>query len=229
MILLSIGNLTAQTVDLIKKGKLTGTKASTSFEFIESTTDLSFPNFIGTIRATGTDKDSSIPRLFFKLKSKAQELGANCFKLNKFEKVDNSQKASLILDIYSCRNSVLEANRASHLKSTAILFLDDLNSDEVYEFYTNEIERKICSGTFFRYNIKTGVDLVIAQSGLFGSTIKYKWKENRPAIFITFTDFGLENKDNESDYFGMYFNTKRINRIDNDLGHLLILLLKPIQ
>ena len=77
LILLSIGNLTAQTVDLIKKGKLTGTKASTSFEFIESTTDLSFPNFIGTIRATGTDKDSSIPRLFFKLKSKAQELGAN--------------------------------------------------------------------------------------------------------------------------------------------------------
>lgn len=228
VLLFSIDSLTAQTVDLKLKGKLNRAKASTSFEFVKSTTDLPSSNFIGTLKAIGVDKDSSIPKLFFKLKNKAQELGANCFKLNKFEKRDNLKKASLLLDIYFCGDSVLQANRANHLKNSAILFLDDFNSDEVYEFYINEIKRKVNSGTYFRYNIKTGADLLIAQSGLIGSTIKYKWIENRPAIFITFTDFGLENKDNESDYLGMYFNTKRINRIDSDLGYLLTLLLDKL-
>jgi hypothetical protein len=224
LMLISTGNLIAQKVDLIKKG-IVATKSSNSFEFIESATNLTSASFIGTIRAVGIEKDSAIPKLFFKLRNKGLELGANGFKLNKFEKSDNSQNTSLILDVYYCSDSLLEKNRSSHFKNSVILFLDDLNSDEIYEFYINEIERKIKSGTYFRYNIKSGTDFVLTQSGWFGSTYKYRWKENRHAIFISFTDYGLEGKENETDYLGMYFNTKRINTIDSDLGYLLTVLL----
>jgi hypothetical protein len=102
-LLLSIGSSTAQTVDIVKKGKLNRARASISLEFV-------------TIKATGVDKDSSIPKLFFKLKKKAQELGANSFKLNKFEKRDKLQKASLSLDIYFCSDSLMKTIRANHLK-----------------------------------------------------------------------------------------------------------------
>ncbi|MFY7936485.1 MAG: hypothetical protein ACOVOQ_03835 [Flavobacterium sp.] len=115
-LLLSIGSSTAQTVDIVKKGKLNRARASISLEFVEPTTDLPSLNYIGTIKATGVDKDSSIPKLFFKLKKKAQELGANSFKLNKFEKRDKLQKASLSLDIYFCSDSLMKTIRANHLK-----------------------------------------------------------------------------------------------------------------
>ena len=211
----------AQTIEIVSKNK-SKFKATNRFEFLNSGIKTSSSTFIATINSKGKDKNSSIPNLFFKIKEKACDLGANSFKVNKYTKRNSAQETILTLDIYRTHDSILEINSTGRSKNIFYIFLDDNDPGDSYTFTINDIDREIESGTYYRYEVKKGQKVEIGSGGLLGASGNYKWKENNPSVFITLTDFGLPPDHNEPEYLARYFNTKRLNTIDPNLGLLLV-------
>ena len=225
---LAFGIANSQTVEIVKQVSLSQSSADKRFEFLNSKTNVLSLTFVGTIKARGRDKMSSIPMLFFKLRDKAQEFGANCFKINSYDKGSNVKEAMLTLDVYSGTDQVLKNNSSYEEKNTIFVFLDDKNSAENYTFNINEIERKITSGTYYRYQIREKQNISIDAGGFFDPQFKFRWKEGKAPLFFTLTDFGLDKDAKDYDYAGKYFNTKRLNPIGKNVGQLLVALIKPI-
>jgi len=159
------------------------------------------------------------------LKAKAQELGANSFKLNSFKIIDSNDKKVLILDTYYGTDSVLNLNFKNHEKNIVYIFCDSEKSDKTYFFKIDNVKKEIKGGTFYKYQNKEGQKVKINKGGFSGATIWIKWEENKPATFLTLTGFGLGGMPIPVGQIGMSFNTGRINYIDGDLGILSAALL----
>jgi len=160
------------------------------------------------------------------LKAKAQELGANAFKLNSFKIIDSSNKKILILDTYYGTDTAINLNFKNHVKNIVYIFCDAEKSDKTYSFKIDNDKKEIKGGTFYKYQNKEGQKVKINKGGFSGATLWINWKENKPATFLTLTGFGLGGAQLPyNQQFGMSFNTGRINYIDGDLGHLLTALL----
>lgn len=80
----------AQTVDIIRKSEFQPSIHEKDFAFIEPVTDSTGFTLIATLKATGSDKKGGIDVLYHTLKNKAQELGANCFKLSSYSRQDST-------------------------------------------------------------------------------------------------------------------------------------------
>jgi len=225
LLLLPTFQLNAQTVEIVKKVSANAT-TDKQFEFLHEDIKISSVTFIATLRASGKEKNAIIPKLFFKLRDKSHELGGNSFKLVSYEKRPPGE-ATLVLDVFNAAREILKTNRSYEEVNTLFVFLDEVG-DEEYVFVINEIDRKIKSGAYYRYDIPEGRQVDISEGGLMSGTQTFRWKEKQPTIFFTLTDFGLPPHHNEPVYIARYFNTKRLNQIDRNLGKLLITLLKPI-
>lgn len=201
-------------------------KKDVDFEFVESKTDLSALSFIGTIKATGEGKTASIPKLFFKLKDKAYELRANCFRMNSFVQGNASKKGMLILDVYYGSDSTLNLNFSNHIKNTIYIFCDDQEHDETYTFSINDIEKKIKTKTYYQHTIAKDQTVEISQGRFLSTSSTIKWKKNKSAIFRSLSNFGLAPDKSSPDYMNSVFNTQTLNIIEEDLGYLLVSLLK---
>ena len=219
-------NLTiAQNVEVLKKSDFQPEQKAKDFACIEPATDTTDIRFIAAIKVTGERKKESLEVLFYKLKAKAQELGANSFKLNSFKTIDSINKSVLILDTYYGTDSALNLNFKNQEKNVVYIFGDAEKSDKIYSFKIDNVKTEIKGGTFYRYINKEGQDVKINKGGLTGATIWIKWKEGKPATFLTLTGFGLGGAPIPAGQLGMSFNTGRINYIDGNLGHLLVSLL----
>jgi len=56
--------------------------------------------------------------------------------------------------------------------------------DENYVFTINGIDRKIKSGSYYRYDILVGKQVEISEGGLMSGSEIYRWKDKRPPIFF---------------------------------------------
>lgn len=215
----------AQTIEVIRNSEFQPPKKEKDFAFLEPTTDTTDIKFMATIKAIGDGKKADIELLFYKLKAKAQELGANSFKLNSFSKLDSTNTSILILDTYYGTDSALNRNFQNHEKNVIYIFGNAEKSDKTYSFKIDNTKKEIKGGTFYKHQNKEGQEMKINKGGLSGATIWVKWKENKPATFLTLTGFGLGGAPVPVGQIGISFNTGRINYIDGNLGHLLVLLL----
>jgi hypothetical protein len=212
----------AQNIEVINKSGFQPLEKVDHFSFIEPITDTTDIKFIATIKVTGETKKEEVAILFYKLKAKAQELGANSFKLNSFKILDSNNKKILILDTYYGTDAAINLNFKNHVKNIVYIFCDAEKSDKTYSFKIDNVKKEIKGGTFYKYQNKEGQKVKINKGGFSGATLWINWKENKPATFLTLTGFGLGGSQIPYDQqFGMSFNTGRINYIDGDLGHLL--------
>lgn len=212
----------------VRSVHLSKQEPDTRFEFLHPKTNISSIKFIGRIKVLGKNEDSSVPKLYFKLRDKAYELGGNCFKVHSYVKKEHGRETLLTLDVYRAHDSIFSINSANFEKNKIFVFLDDSDSDETYSFKINSIDRKIKSSTYYKYDIKVGVDVEIDAGGFFGATINYKWKEYRNPVFLSLTGFALNVDHAEPDYMARYLNTKRLTPIDKNLGQLLVILFKQV-
>ncbi len=215
----------AQNIEIINKSGFQVLEKGKDFSFIESATDTADMKFIATLKATGETKKEDLEVLFQKLKMKAQELGANCFKLSSFNIIDSGNKRILILDTYYGIDSVLDLNFKNHNKNAVYIFGDSEKSDKIYSFKIDNVKKEIKGGSFYKYQNKEGQKVKINKGGFSGATIWIKWEENKPPIFLTLTGFGLGGAPVPDGQIGMSFNTGRINYVDGDFGLLLVALL----
>jgi hypothetical protein len=218
--------LQAQTVEVLNKTNFMSPKKDVGFEFIEPKTDLSALAFIGTIKATGEGKTASIPKLFFKLKDKAYELRANCFRMNSFVEGNATKKGVLILDVYYGSDSALDINSTNHIKNTIYVFCDDQEHDETYTFFINDIEKEIKTKAYYQHTIAKDQTVKVSQGRFLSTTSTIKWKKNKSATFFSLSNFGLAPDKSSPDYMNSVFNTQTLNIIEEDLGYLLVSLLR---
>lgn len=211
-----------QTVEILKQSDFAKQSDDKDFAFIEPLTDINELNFVATLKITGVDKLASIETLYFKAKEKAHELGANSFKLSNFIQNDNPRQSILTIDIYNGGDSILNINFANHEKNVVYIFGNERKSDETYSFKIDNVKQELKSGTYYRHKNKEGQEVKINKGGLTGATMWIKWKEDKPATFLTLTGFGLGGGPVPYGTVGVSFNTGRINYIDGNLGHLLI-------
>ncbi len=223
--MLAVGLLHAQPVEVLRTGKTTPRRQDPSFEFIAPDEGRKSSQFVATLRAQANGREVDIPQLFFRIKYKALQLGANSFELAGFEKPGKTTQAALTLDVYFSPDSALTRHRNARIKNTCFIFLDDFGTDEVYKFQINDKPEEIRSGYFLRKPMPPGRIFSLKQNEFLGSSLAFRASRNQSARFYTFTDFGLEDKARDPDYLGQFFNTKRVNPIDKNLGYLLVLLM----
>jgi hypothetical protein len=221
-----ISPLYAQTVEVVKKTTFISPQKDPAFEYVEQKTDLSALAFIGKIKATGEGKAASIPKLFFRLKDKAYELRANCFRVNSFVQGDAIKKGVLVLDIYYGSDSILNINSANHIKNTIYIFCDDQEHDKTYTFSINDIQKEIKTKSFYQHTIAKDQVVEVSQGRFFGPSFPIHWKKNKSATFLSLSNFGLAPDKSSPDYMNRVFNTQTLNLIESDLGYLLASLLK---
>jgi len=112
--------INAQTVEIVKRSTVRPA-ADERFEFLYTETSLSSLAFVATIKITGKEKNATIPKLFFKARDKARELGGNCFKLVDY-KTQPAEEAIMILDLFNAPDEILKTNRSHEEANTLFVF-----------------------------------------------------------------------------------------------------------
>jgi hypothetical protein len=219
----------AQKVEVITKvdrGKL---KAGNDFAFIESALDTSGIVYIATIKATGKENASGIQALYISIQGEALGLGANAFRLNSFVKNENDDESILILDTYFINDSILDLNWNFHEKNVIYIFGGERKRDSTdFSFKVNNKKKNIKSGEFYRRMVKKNEKVKINKGGFAGMTMWVDWKEWKPPTFLSLSGFGLSGP-SPIGTVGASFHTGRLTRVEPNLGHLLVKLLKPVE
>jgi hypothetical protein len=224
---LIITNITiAQNVEIISKSDFKLKARIGTFAFIEQKTDTAKLLYVATFKVAAEDNKTTISEMLFKIKMQAHLLGANCFRLNNFNR-DSLNRLTIVLDTYYGNDSIQLKNFNNHEKNTVFIFCNDRLNDEKYLLKVNKEKKEFRSGTYLTYHLKEGEDLKITKGGFTGATFWIKYEENKQPVFLTITGFGLGGGPIPAGTIGMSFNTGRINYIDENLGHLLTLILKP--
>lgn len=212
----------AQTVEVIQKSQFESPSKTKDFAFIEPALDSTRLEFIATISANGSGETSNIELLFHKLKTKARDLRANCFKIHSYNKDESAGSSTLILDTYYSTASILELNSKMHEKNAVYIFGSPAKTDKTYSFKVDDVKKELEGGTYYKHINLEGQQVKINKGGFTGATVWIKWKEDKPSIFLTLTGFGLGGGSMPSGGTGASFNTGRISPINDDLGYLLV-------
>lgn len=216
----------SQTVEVIKKSDLNFPGQQKDFHYLERGFDTASFRFVATLKATGAGKQADIDLLYAKLKEKANELGANAFILNSYNKSEGDKTSMLQFDAYYGSDSALGANFERHEKNVVFIFGDADKSNRSYSFKIDNEKKEITGGTYYKQVIKEGQELKINKGGMIGATVWTKWRKDRPATFLTLTGFGLGGGPMPPGMAGVAINTGRINYVNGNLGHLLTQILK---
>ena len=225
-LLIICGAASAQTVDIIQKSSFASPGPQKDFHFLEPSFDTVSIRFVATLKVTGSGKQSDIDVLYAKVKEKANELGANAFKLSSYNKSEVDKTSVLQLDTYYGSDSALGVNFEQHEKNVVYVFGDADKSNKSYTFKVDNEKKEIKGGTYYKQVMKEGQELKINKGGMIGATVWTKWRKDRPATFLTLTGFGLGGGPLPPGMAGVAINTGRINYVNGNLGHLLTQILK---
>ncbi|MBL7901496.1 MAG: hypothetical protein JNK73_05825 [Bacteroidia bacterium] len=215
----------AQNVEVIHRAERFPEYEAETFTFIAPGADTSRLQYVATLRATGVGKNVSLEMIYSKLKEKANSLGANAFQLLSFKRMDSIYKSILVMNMYFVSDSVLNLHRMLQEKNVVYIFGDTEKSDKLQSFKIDDVKKEIKGGTYYRHQNAQGQEVKINKGGFTGATVWIKWKENKAATFLTLTGFGLS--DAPVGQMGASIHTGRMNYLDENLGQLLVLLLKP--
>ena len=217
--------LHAQQVEIIKQSSFNPPATGRYFNFIEPSSDSTAFTFVATIRVTDENGKYGFGKLYSKLKEKAMSLGANAFKLNNYTRADSVNAEALTLDTYFATYGRIIENAKNHPMNTVYIFGNPDKSGKDVSFRLNNKKMEVKGGTYYKYEIPQEKEAKISKGGLTGATLWITWKENKPASFLTLTGFGLGNVQPPVGQVGISFGTGRINRMDENMGYLLISLL----
>ena len=215
----------AQNVEITRQSTFEAQGKSQSLAFITTPADTSLFNFVATLKATG-DRGTGIETLYYKLKDKAQKMGANAFCLANYRPGDSAQPSALVLDCFYGQDSVLIRNSHHREKNVVYVFASTRGSDKTSAFKIDNIKKELAGGVYLRQPVDSGRELKISKGGMMGASMWIKWQQDKPATYLTLTGLGLAETPFTPGQVNVGFTLGRISYMDDDLGCLLALLLK---
>lgn len=192
------------------------------FIYLSDSTNLDQAVFVAQIKAIGSLKNTSY--LYYFIKNKAQELGANAFRLDKFNPLEH-EKGELILSTYYATDELFSTNANYLPQNTLFLFgYDDLSSRNEQHYKINGEKYTIGAGEYRPYVLQEGKEYKINKGGFTGMTFWIKGKPNGDNSFLSFSGIGLNTADYAlySNGLGISINTGKINTVDPNLALLLL-------
>jgi hypothetical protein len=192
------------------------------FIYLSDSTNIAKAVFVAQIKATGSLKNTSY--LYYYIKNKAQEMGANAFRFEQFNKLD-STNGELILSTYYATDELFVANNVYLPQNNLYIFgYDDLTSHKSQGYKINGTRYAIGAGEFAAYSLQDGAAYKINKGGFTGMTYWLKGKAEGDSSFLSFSGIGLNNADDAMypNGIGVTINTGKINNVDPNLALLLL-------
>lgn len=219
--------LTAQDIEVVKQSAFQKEKKVKTLDYIESPADTASMTFVATLKVTGENRRADLNAIYFKMKDKARDLGANAFKYTNYEMIDSANKAILVADLYFANDSALDANTMKQEKNAVYVFGDVVPSEKTVTYKANGEKKELLGGKYAKYvNSKEGDEVKINKGGFTGASMTITWKENKSSIYVSLTGFGLGGGPVPAGQIGLSFNSGRINYIDNGLARILLQVMK---
>lgn len=172
----------AQYIKIVKQADSIPKEKGTTFEYITIKTEYSKLSYVATLNFVGNRLDN----YFGALAKKANDLGANAYKIVEYKRNDSQQE--LTIDIFFATEEVLDANYMDYEKNV-IYIMGDINKQEKFKINGQKIVLK--EGDIYRYDIKPGEKVKVNKGGFTGMTSFYTWQENQPPRFLCFDGFGV--------------------------------------
>jgi hypothetical protein len=116
----------AQSINVLKKSKVVLPKEKSNFRYINKSLDSSLIQFVATIKVSCIKNSFTINNLYNELKTKANELGANAFKVVEYN--SKGMNTYLILDVFYANELVLKQNSNLHTKNKLYIFPEEQNT-----------------------------------------------------------------------------------------------------
>jgi len=221
LLLLLTVSAKSQIVEVLAKGDTLQKPSYQQFIYLSDSTAVSDAVFVSRIKATGSLRN--VTHLYYFIKNKAQEKGANGFKFESFEKI-NDTTSELTLSVYFCNDTLFEANFAHIPKNKIYIFgKENLLEQETQSYKIQSKKYDIGNGRFRVFDIKEGEEYKINKGGFTGMTYWIKRKPEGYSSFLSFSGLGL----NGANYMvgggvGVSFNTGKIDHVDPNLALVLL-------
>lgn len=114
-------------------------------------------------------------------------------------------------------------------KNVVYIFASTHHSDKPSSFKIDNVKKELAGGAYLRRNVDSGQEVKISKGGMMGATMWIRWKQDKPATFLTLTGLGLAETPFTPGQINVGFTMGRISYMDDDLGRLLALLLEKTE
>lgn len=206
----------SQAVEVLHRSDKQFTKKGKDFACLAEATDTNQLTFVAQLKAADAKNKSGIEDLFQALRKQANRMGANTYRLVAY----SPGEEALVLNVYLATKEQLAENFDSQDKNAIFIF----GSESVgapFTFKLNNEKKTLRPGTYFRYDLREEEAVKISKTGLASAVQWFKWKENKPAVFLTLSSFGIGGKNAPE--------SGRLHFVDANLGYLLVQVLKPAE
>src|SRR4030095_1115092 len=181
----------SQGVTVIKKDGSLKLPEGKKYAFIEPTTDTSSLIFVATLRCRDRIRSSNIENMYFFLREKANNLGANCYILRHFKIDEINDEVNLILDSYFATDSLLALNSSNHEDNIVFLFGEEKENGKAIVYTINGVIKEIKGGTFHKIELREGEEIRINKGGSTGAIIALNWQPDKKPVFYSLSGFGI--------------------------------------
>ena len=205
-------------------GKVASKDGSQQFYFINDKTDSSSFRFIRRIHVKGAEGRATIQELYYNLRQKAMDAGANGYKKPFYHEANNTLQA----EVFLISENGIKENLLNEDLNTIYIFGRERSPNKKLAFYINEVKFELRGGHYFKSVLAEGTNIKVRKGGITGSTMNITWKQQAPATYIALSGIQLV----DPQYSGP--NTLAVSPgnmmvIEQGLGRLYLRLLKPMQ
>jgi hypothetical protein len=186
------------------------------FIYLNPNIDFSGSVRVATLKSVGSQDNPVL--LYNLIKTAAQKIGANSFRLVKFDKYED-QTAELTLAVFYTNDSILGSNYKTIPKNRVyILGKDDLISTNTDNFKVDDDVFSVSAGHFLMFDLLPGEEMVVKKSSKDGVPLLLKGEGGKSSRFFSFSKPGLR----EDQYGETPVSDGRLNPVEQNLALLLI-------
>jgi len=158
------------------------------FHFIEDGLDTTLLSYVATVKVSAPDKPS-VMTLYRTLKSTSRKVGANAFRLIRFD----LSAVAITADLYFMGDDVVDKNNMLKPQNTIYVFAGDLYEKTAYDaFEFNGTVQNLRNGTFFMHRLHEGEKAKLKKGTVTGTTMWIAWKPNQLPAYYSIR--GLDKK-----------------------------------
>lgn len=218
ILILNIQYTFGQQFKVLEKSNLDLDGQNSKFIFISEDTLLDQNTFVASFRVEGILKHM-LP-LYYQIKKKAQNFGANSFKFRSYRKLEN-EKAELIIETYFNDELFLEKNALSIPRNRVFIFgKPNFPDGKTQTLKINDDELKIASGKFIERELSR--ELKISKGGITGFSISISPNLSGLPLFFIVSGSGISGGGYSTNTVGLNLSSGGIEQLEDGLGLLLL-------
>ena len=191
-----------------------------SFVLLPDSVQIPESSYVGRLRAVVTHEDkSTLDRVYPELRERANELGANSYKVN--AGCADAAPCELGVDLFVAADDILGQEYTPLPPDAVVVFGDLRASGGTTEFKLNGETTEVPALHYGVHVAETRT--TISKGGLMGASVSLAGGEGRVPSFWTLAGFGVGPGQGRG--LGISFNTGRVYPVDAALGDFLVAVL----